>query len=227
MRLDRIGNGTAGAMFAGGLLLSIAGALLTPPDKQLGRWVELVVWHGMLKWACILIIFGMGLLALGYLVTKRKALYEWAQAMQLATLPAWIFAVAIGATAARLVWNSFNWMEHRMVMSVVYIMVASLALIVGLFFDKPRLTAVLTVITSLTMAVGLSWVLFVPDPEAVHPASAVMGSQDVAYKIFAAMMVIGCLVWVLSLVVPTRKWLAAQAEDAEAVDEAAVSKASA
>ena len=79
-----------------------------------GAWVRLTIWHGMLKWACIVGIFGMGAVALLYLITKRDKLYDWARALQVALLPLWVLAVVIGVVAAKLVWGSFNLGERRM-----------------------------------------------------------------------------------------------------------------
>jgi len=41
----------------------------------------------------------------------------------------------------------------------------------------------------------------------VHPASAVMSSPDVAFKVYAFIMMGGCLITVLALSVPMRHWL--------------------
>ncbi len=208
---DRAAYVTAGVF----LVLSVAAALATPMESMLGRWVQLVIWHGMLKWAVIVWILGMGLVALAYLAKPEGRLYEWAHAMQIATLPIWCFAVFIGAGAARLVWGSWNLAERRMTMSVIYIMVAAAVLVVGVFFDKPRLNSVLAVLTSLTMGALLIWIALGPAENDVHPASAVMSSDSGAFKSAAAAMLVTCLVWVLALVVPVRHWVRRHAHTQE------------
>ena len=205
--LDRITNRTAYIAMAAGISLSLIAAFLAPQDVELGAWVRLTIWHGMLKWACIVGIFGMGALAVAYLVTKRDRLYEWARALQVALLPLWVVAVFIGALAARLVWNSWQLTERRMVMSVAYTVVAALALMLSLFWEKRRWGAVGQVVTALAMAVGLAWIEFGPAGDDVHPASAVMSSPDVVFKICAFVMMGGCLIMVLGLSVPVRRWL--------------------
>jgi hypothetical protein len=161
----------------------------------------------MLKWACIVGIFGMGAIAVAYLATGRERLYEWARALQVALLPLWVLAVLIGAAAARLVWNSWNLTERRMIMSIAYTIVAAIALMLALFWDKRRVGAVGQVVTALAMAVGLAWIELGPAGDDVHPASAVLSSPDVAFKIYAAVMMAGCLLTVLALAVPVRRWL--------------------
>ena len=79
-RLDSISDRTAYLFAALGLGVSLVAAFMAPQEAQLGAWVRLVIWHGMLKWACIVGIFGMGALAVAYLVTGRDRLYEWARA---------------------------------------------------------------------------------------------------------------------------------------------------
>jgi len=213
-RLDSISDRTAYMIAALGLAVSLVAAFMSPQEAQLGAWVRLVIWHGMLKWACIVGIFGMGALAVGYLATGRDRLYEWARAMQVALLPLWIVAVLIGTVAARLIWNSWNLTERRMIMSVAYTVVAAIALMLALFWDKRRVGAIGQVVTALAMGVGLAWIELGPAGDDVHPASAVMSSPDIAFKIYAFVMMGGCLLTVLSLSVPVRRWL----KHAEAVE---------
>jgi hypothetical protein len=206
-RLDRISDRTAYLLAALGLAISLVAAFMAPQEATLGAWVRLVIWHGMLKWACIVGIFGMGAIAVAYLVTGRERLYEWARALQVALLPLWIVAVLIGTIAARLVWNSWNLGERRMIMSVAYIIVAAAALMVALFLNKRRAGAAGQVVTALAMAIGLAWIELGPAGEDVHPASAVMSSPDIAFKVYAFVMMGGCLLAVLALAVPVRRSL--------------------
>ncbi len=215
MNPDRMTDRSAYIVFAVALTASLIAAAFAPQDTQLGAWVKFVIWHGMLKWACIVVIYGMGVLALGHLLTGRRVFYEWAHAMQVATLPAWAFAVTVGAVAARLVWNSFNWTEQRMTMSLLYIMVTAVALVIGLLVNRPRVTSALIVVSSLTMVAGMAWITFFPSPDSIHPAAAVMGADDPMFRVFALLMLAGTLVSVLAAVVPVRHWLLRHSDDAE------------
>jgi hypothetical protein len=206
-RLDRVSDRTAYLLAALGLGISLVAAFMAPQEAQLGAWVRLVIWHGMLKWACIAGIFSMGAIALAFLVTGRERLYEWARALQVALLPLWVVAVLIGTIAARLVWNSWNLTERRMLMSVAYTIVAAVALMLALFWEKRRIGAAGQVVTALAMAAGLAWIELGPAGEDVHPASAVLSSPDVAFKVCAFVMMGGCLLMVLALSVPVRRWL--------------------
>jgi len=207
-RLDRLSDRTAYALVALGLGISLVAAFMAPQEAQLGAWVRLVIWHGMLKWACIVGIFGMGAVAVAYLVRGSDRVYEWARALQVALLPLWVFAVFIGTIAARLIWNSWQLGERRMVMSVAYTAVAAIALLVALFVDKRRVGAIGQVVTTVAMAVGLAWIELGPAGDDVHPASAVLSSPDIAFKVYAFIMMGGCLLVVLALAVPVRHWLA-------------------
>jgi hypothetical protein len=207
-RLDKVSDRTAYLLAALGLGISLVAAFMAPQEAQLGAWVRLVIWHGMLKWACIVGIFGMGAVAVAYLVTGRDRAYEWARALQVALLPLWVVAVVIGTVAARLIWNSWQLGERRMVMSVAYTAVAAIALMVALFLEKRRIGSIGQVVTALAMAAGLAWIELGPAGEDIHPASAVMSSPDVAFKVYAFVMMGGCLLMVLALAVPVRRWLA-------------------
>jgi hypothetical protein len=223
--LDRISNRTAYIAMAAGIGVSLIAAFLAPQDVELGAWVRLTIWHGMLKWACIVGIFGMGLVALLFMITKRDKLYDWARAMQVALLPLWVFAVVIGVMAAKLVWGSFNLAERRMTMSLAYILVAGVALMLSLFWENRRAGTIGQIVTALAMGVGLWWVSQPPginDVPDVHPAAAVMNSGDPAFQIAAFFMMAGCLVWVVATAVPVRRWLEHVAEEHAAHDAAEV-----
>lgn len=212
--LDRISNRTAYVTAGVFLVLSLMAAVFAPQEAQLGGWVRLTIWHGMLKWACIVGIFGMGVLAAAFLVNGKRALFDWAHAMQITLLPVWVFAVLVGAGAAKLVWNGWNLGERRMIMSIAYILVAAIAVIVGLVFERPRLTSLLVILTSIAMAAGLWWIETAPPGQDVHPQNAVGGSQ-LPFQIYAGVMFFTCLVWVLALCVPVRRWIAKHDREAE------------
>jgi hypothetical protein len=205
--LDRMSDRTAWLLAALGIAVSIAAAALAPQDVEIGAWVRLTIWHGMYSIACIAAILVMGALAVAYLVTRRDRIYEWARAMQLTLLPLWVLAMVIGAISARLVWNSWNLTERRMVMGIAYTVVAAVALMLALFWEKKRVGAWAQVATALAMAVGAAWIELGPAGQDVHPASAILSSPDVVFKVFALVMLLGCLLAVLALSVPVRRWL--------------------
>jgi hypothetical protein len=206
-RLERISSRTAWLLAALGIAVSVAAAAIAPQDVELGAWVRLVIWHGMYSTACIAGILAMGALAVAYLVTGRDRLYEWARAMQLTLLPLWVVAMVIGAISARLVWNSWNLTERRMVMGIAYTAVAAVALILALFWETQRVGAWAQVVTALAMAVGVVWIELGPAGQDVHPASAILSSPDVVFKVYALVMFAGCLLAVFALSVPVRRWL--------------------
>jgi MFS family permease len=214
-RLDRISDRAAYLIAAAGLGVSLLAAFLAPQDAQLGAWVRLVIWHGMYSAACIVGIFAMGAVAAMFLITDRDRLYEWGRALQLVMLPLWVVAMLVGAASARLVWNSWNLTERRMMVGIAYTVVAAIALMLALFWDNRRAGAVGQVVTALAMAAGLAYISFGPVGEDIHPASAVMSSPDIAFKLFAAAMIVGCVVFVLALAVPVRRWLAHSESAAE------------
>jgi hypothetical protein len=119
----------------------------------------------------------------------------------------WALAVVFGAVAAKLIWNSWNLGEPRMVMSVAYTIVAAMALIAALMRDQRSVGALMQAATACAMAIGLLWIGTVPSGEGVHPAGAVLTSDDLAFKVYAFVMMGGCLIAVLAAVVPVRRWL--------------------
>jgi hypothetical protein len=210
MMLDRLGSisdRTAYVAAAAGLVLSLAAAALVPQDAQLGAWVRLVIWHGMLMTASIAAIMVMGVLAVVFLASGSKRVGEWARALQFELLPVWVVATGIGALSARLVWNSWNLTERRMEVSIAFVAVAAVALIVALSVDSRRVAAGGQVLSAVVMVAGLAWIGMIPASQDIHPGSAILSSPDVAFKVFAAVMFVGVLVTVFALVVPVRHWL--------------------
>lgn len=206
-RLERISSRAAATVAFVALAASLAAAFLAPQDAQLGAWVRLVIWHGMYSAACIVGIFAMGVAALAFLITGRGRAYEWARALQFVMLPAWVLAMLVGAASARLVWNSWNLTERRMMVGIAYTVVAAIALMVTLMWENRRVGAIGQVVTALAMAAGLAWISFGPVGEDIHPASAVMSSPDIAFKLFAGVMLVGTTLFVLAMAIPVRRWL--------------------
>jgi hypothetical protein len=206
-RLDRVSDRSAYLLVASGIAVSVAAAVLAPQDVEIGAWVRLTIWHGMYSIACVAGVLAMGALAVAYLVTRRDRLYEWARAMQLTMLALWVLAMVIGAISARLVWNSWNLTERRMVMGIAYTAVAAVALILALFWENRRVGAWAQTGTALAMVAGLAWIGLAPAGQDVHPADAILSSPDVVFKAYALVMLIGCLLAVFALSVPVRRWL--------------------
>jgi hypothetical protein len=215
-RLDRISDRAAYVAAVVGLAASLLAAFLVPQDAQLGAWVRLVIWHGMYSTACIVGIFGMGIVAVLFMITGQGRLYDWARALQFTMLPLWVVAMLVGAASAKLVWNSWNLTERRMMMGIAYTLIAAIALMLALFWDSRKVGSIGQLVTALAMGAGLGWIMLGPVGEDVHPASAVLSSPDIAFKIYAAVMLIGSVVFVVALAVPVRRWIARMEVGAQA-----------
>lgn len=212
--LDRVSNRVACAVAAIGFGVSLLAAFLTPQEQELGAWVRLVIWHGMLLTATIACVLLMGTLAVAHVVTKRDDLSDWARALQLTLLPVWVLAVSVGIAAARLIWGAFGLTERRTVFSIGYAVVAALALMASLLWGDRRIGSAGQVVSSAAMALGLGWIALVPSASDVHPGLAIVSSNDPAFKLAALVMLVSCLVAVLALSVPVRRWLTRGAEEA-------------
>jgi hypothetical protein len=194
----------APALIAASILLSA----LAPADVTLGNWVKLVYWHGMYTWACI-VLFSVGsLFGAWYLVSKRQTLADLSKAILFLAVPLWIVDVAVGALAAKLIWNSYNLTEARMVISLVYMMVVAVAVIAALWFDKPVVTSSLSIASTAVLWAGLWWITYGAGArDSVHPASPIANSDSIAIKVFAALIFLLCLGGVTLAVVPVYEWL--------------------
>ena len=190
------------------VLASLVLAALSPADVRLGNWVKLVYWHGMYTWACI-VLFSVGaILAAWYLVSKRQTIADLAKAILFLAMPLWIVDVSVGALAAKLIWNSFNLTEGRMVISLVYMMVVAVAVIAALWFDRPAVTSSLSIVSTVVLWAGLWWISFGAGArDSVHPASPIANSDSMAIKVFAILIFLSMLGAVVLAVVPVYEWL--------------------
>jgi hypothetical protein len=207
--------GFAAAGFPALLAASVLLSALAPADVTLGAWVKLVYWHGMYTWACI-VLFSIGsLLAVWYLISKRQTLADLAKAILFLAVPLWVVDVVVGALAAKLIWNSYNLSEARMVISLVYLMVVAVAVIAALWFDKPVVTSSLSILSTAVLWAGLWWITYGAGArDSVHPASPIAASDSIAIKVFAALIFLFALGGVLLAVVPVYEWLRKSAKPA-------------
>lgn len=194
----------APALIAGSILLSA----LAPADVTLGNWVKLVYWHGMYTWACIALFTIGSALGVWYLVSRRQTLADLSKAILFLAVPLWLIDVAVGSLAAKLIWNSYNFTEGRMVISLVYLMVVAVAVILALWFDTPVLTSVLSAVSTAVLWAGLWWISFGAGArDTVHPASPIANSDSIAIKVFAALIFLLSFAGVVLAVVPVYEWL--------------------
>ena len=200
--------GFAAAGFPALLVASVLLAALAPADVTLGSWVKLVYWHGMYTWACI-VLFSLGaVLGAWYLVSRRQTLADLSKAILFLAVPLWIVDVAVGALAAKLIWNSYNLTEARMVISLIYMMIVAVAVIAALWFDGPVVTSSLSIVSTVVLWAGLWWITYGAGArDSVHPASPIANSDSIAIKVFAALIFLLCLGGVLLAVVPVYEWL--------------------
>jgi hypothetical protein len=200
--------GFAAAGFPALLAVSVLLSALAPADVTLGNWVKLVYWHGMFTWACIVLFSIGGLLAAWHLTTKNRTLADLAKAVLFLAVPLWVVDVAVGSLAAKLIWNSYNLTESRMVFSLVYLMALAIAVIAALWFDRPVVTSWLSIASTAVLWAGLWWITYGAGARnTVHPVSPIASSDSIAIKVFALLIFLLCFAAVALAVVPVYEWL--------------------
>jgi hypothetical protein len=200
--------GFAAAGFPALIAASIVLSALAPADVTLGNWVKLVYWHGMYTWACIALFTIGSLLGAWYLATRRQTLADLSKAILFLAVPLWVVDVAVGSLAAKLIWNSYNFTESRMVISLVYMMVVAVAVIAALWFDKPVVTSSLSIASTAVLWAGLWWITYGAGArDSVHPASPIAASDSIAIRVFAVLIFGLCFAGVVLAVVPVYEWL--------------------
>jgi hypothetical protein len=164
------------------LLLLIAGALavalgiaLVPPDKILGANVRLVFFHGAVTWTGIVTTSFSGLAGLGHLIFGRPGASVGWRSLTLGT-SFWVASLIISFPVMIRAWGGVPWNEPKLLMSAEIVAALLIAWAGSLIFDRPRVTAVLSVVAATLMGV-----LLVTTPGAFHPDNPIMSSGDTRF----------------------------------------------
>lgn len=128
-------------------VLGAAVALLAPAERTLGDGIRWVYVHVGLVWAGTL---ALGLAAAGgvvLLATGRPRLEAGVRAVWWAGLAAFALGVAFSMVAARINWGAVALEEPRMAAALRFLAVAVIAAVAGAMVARPRVTALLAVVT--------------------------------------------------------------------------------
>lgn len=159
-------------MLGAGIVAVLVGVAAVPPDKVLGANVRMVFFHGAVTWTGIMTTVLAGLVGAGLLLVGRpRARVGW-RALTLGT-GFWLASLVISFPVMIRSWGGVSWNEPKLLMSAQIVGGLLIAWAVSLVVDRPRVTAVLSVVCA-----GAMGVLLVVTPGAFHPDNPIMSSGD-------------------------------------------------
>ena len=201
-------------IFVVGLVVSAAFALNFPAVEGLGTKVRLPVFHGALTWVNLALFAVLGAVAVSYLVTRKDAVYAWAEAVRWVAIPAWVIGSALGLLAALNTWDFTGSkssplevaMADPRLVAQFWIMIAGLGVLaLALLIDEALWLAAADVAFVL-----LAWVVLLQAilgrGRALHPDSPVMNSEEIFIKLMFLGIVLGFVVASFGAALAIKRW---------------------
>ena len=157
-----------------------------PPVEGLGDKVRLPLFHGGSTWVSLILFVLMGVLAVGYLFTRRDSVYAWEVGFRAVAAPLWMVNSVLGLLAALNTWD-FTGSREAPLMAVrqdprlvaQFLLLLGLAMVLlldWLVLERRLYKAVVDLAFTVGAAVLLSDIFLDPAKRALHPDSPVLNS---------------------------------------------------
>ena len=158
-----------------GVVFSVLGLAMVPPDATLGDDIRAVFFHGAVTWTAIVMagcggLVGLASLVLGWHVPTRV----W-RLLTLATV-FWVLSLTLSFPVMQMTWGGVLWNEPKLLMSAEVVSTFLVAWAVSLLVSKPWVTAGAVAAATAVMAV-----LLVSTPGAFHPDNPIFRSGDARF----------------------------------------------
>lgn len=162
------------------ILAVVAGLLVwLIPEEQTLEWViRLVLLHGALVQAALLLFAAAGILAVVYLFTRRPTLYGWLTALQQGAVLMWIIYFASSMVVTYLSWGEWiAWDEPRTQASVHVLWFSVVSLLLTWWVGNHTFTALVNLVVA-----GVAWFLVKGATIFRHPFNPVGESGSSLYQ---------------------------------------------
>jgi hypothetical protein len=174
-----------------GLLVTVAGVIVLPPDRILGATIRLVFFHGGIVWTAIILSVAGAVLSVRELVRRPAAPARGElrpasespvgssgllqRALWLAT-GFWLLTMAMSFPVMQLSWGGIRWDEARLWMTVEIVFLYLILFAFGVMIARPWVIAVAWLCVDVVMGV-----LLATTPGSFHPDNPVFRSGSVRY----------------------------------------------
>jgi hypothetical protein len=91
-----------------------------PPVEQLGNWIKLIIFHGILSVTALYAIYAAGLLGFFYLVTKKEALGHWSREVGMMSVVVWSVGTLLSFVSMQVAWGGMMW-EPRTIAAITIV----------------------------------------------------------------------------------------------------------
>lgn len=171
---------TKKVFLAAGIAAAVIAALITaylaPAEQQLGDAAKLIYLHAGLVFVSLLLVTVVGLLGVLFLVTGKKAFFDWARPAKTVTLIFWFTYLSSSIVAMRLTWGGIIWNEPRLLLASSLFLILLAIFLISLTLNAPK------IIASLNVLMGASvWILVSRVPAVMHPTSNPIRNSSSAF----------------------------------------------
>ncbi|MDW7682854.1 MAG: hypothetical protein SCK29_01895 [Bacillota bacterium] len=92
-----------------------------PPVQQLGSWIRLIIFHGILSIAGLYTIYAAGILGVLYLVLGNKGFGRWSGELGLISVVVWLVGTLLSFVSMQVAWGGLMWTEPRTIAAVTIV----------------------------------------------------------------------------------------------------------
>lgn len=169
--------------------------MLAPAERSLGSFVKLIYVHAAINWVGLALFSMAGVLGLIYLTAKNPRVFSWLQASQATAILVWAFHSLLGVISMRIIWNEFVWREPRMLFAFMVLIVAAVGYLISHAVKDEMVISVLNVVIAVVV-----WGLLSTTGNILHPKAAIVGSGNLAIKLYAFLITLSLFASGLGLV---------------------------
>ncbi len=164
-----------------------------PPEATLGGVIRIVLLHGALARAGLVVFAAAGLLGLVLLITPGDRLASWTHASQQTALVVWFLAALTSVVATYASWGVFiAWGEPRTQATAVILGLCLLMLVVTPWVGQHRFTG----LTNAVLAI-FAWLMVTRASSIQHPEQPIGSSPSLQFKAIYLGLVITLVVMAL------------------------------
>ena len=109
------------------LFLAVSFVVLSfiPAEQQLGTFIRVIIFHGILSIAGLYTIYASGLLGVLYLATGNKAFARWSRELGLISVVVWLVGTLLSFVSMQVAWGGLMWTEPRTIAAVTMVVLGA------------------------------------------------------------------------------------------------------
>ncbi|NNE45668.1 MAG: hypothetical protein HKN37_03310 [Rhodothermales bacterium] len=156
-----------------------------PPEARLGSIIRIVLLHGALARAGLVIFAVAGVLGIGLLIRPGDRLGSWTVATQQTAFAVWLAAALTSTVATYLSWGMFiAWAEPRTQGTAKILVLCLVLLLLVLWIKQHRFTGLVNAVLAV-----FAWLTVMQATSVQHPENPVGSSPSIVFQVIFVALV--------------------------------------